>query len=146
MKWIHFLSILRCCISIYTSTWCSHNHTFLVLVFFLAKESINLTSMVALAEPPLGARIANDTQSRHDSTNELGCFVVVCYGFPLLHHEHLEGIKEGQKLLGHFVHLFWTYFFSCLKRLVHFSTFQGLLAPFFFQLIHKKNQGMHIPI
>ncbi len=51
MKWIHFLSISKCCISKYTSIWCSHNHTLLVLVFFLAKESNNFTFMVPLVEP-----------------------------------------------------------------------------------------------
>jgi hypothetical protein len=39
----------------YAFTWCNHGQTCLVLVSFLAKEFGNLTLMVALAEPPLGA-------------------------------------------------------------------------------------------
>ncbi len=147
MKWIHFLLVSKCCISIYTLIWCSHNHTLLVLVFFPAKESSNLTFMVPLAEHPLGARTVDDTQSFHNSTYELSRFVVMCCCFPLLHHEHLEDIKDGKQFLGHFVHLFWTCFLPCLRKLVHFQCFKACLPPFhIFQLIHKKNKGMHIPI
>lgn len=46
----------------------------------------------------------NGTQSFRDLAHELGCLMVLHSGFPLLHHEHLENVKEGQKLLGHFVH------------------------------------------
>ncbi len=131
MKCFHFLLVSRSCIFVYTLTWCKHNHTLLVLVSFLVKESNNLTFMVTFVEPPLGARIVNDTQSFCDSTQELNHFVVMCRGFLLLYHEHLESIKKGQKFLGHFVHLFWICFFLCFRRLVHFLTLQGLLAPFF---------------
>lgn len=53
-KWICSLSILRLCISIYASICCNHNHTLLVLVSFLAKESNSLAFMVTLVKPPLG--------------------------------------------------------------------------------------------
>ncbi len=58
------------------------------------------------------------TQSFRDLGHELGHFMVLRCGFPLLHHECSEGVKEGQKLLGHFVHL-WTSVFLCLGKLVH---------------------------
>lgn len=47
------MSVLKCCVSIYALTWCSHGRT--LLVSFLMKESNNLAFMFTLVEPPLGA-------------------------------------------------------------------------------------------
>jgi len=55
VKWIRSLLVLKCCVSIYASTWCDHGHTHLVFVSFPTKEFDSLTLMVALAEPPFGA-------------------------------------------------------------------------------------------
>jgi hypothetical protein len=53
-KWIRFLLISRHWVSIYTSTWCNHGHTHLVLVSFPAKKSGSLALMVTLVDPHLG--------------------------------------------------------------------------------------------
>lgn len=93
------------------------------------KESNNLAFMFTLVESPLGAPPVT-TQSFCDSTHEFGCLIVLCCGFPLLHHQCLKGIHEGQKFLGHFVHHFWTCFFPCFRKLVHFLHSEAYLPPF----------------
>jgi len=52
--------------------------------------------------------------------------VVLCHGFITLHHEGLEGVKEGQKLLGWLNHPILVFLFIlCFGKLVCFKTFWG---------------------
>lgn len=140
MKCFHFLLVSRCCISIYTSTLCNHNHTHFVLVSFFVKESNNLTFIlehISLMTPNLSMiqlkSLANlllcITISPHCTTNSWNA---------------LRRAKNSLDILTTSFGLAFSYVLRDLSTSWHSK---ASLPPFFlFQLIHKKNQGMHIPI
>jgi hypothetical protein len=86
---------------------------------------------------------ANGIQTFHNTIHQFGYLLVLCCGFPLLNHKHMEIIHNSQKLFEQLFDL-WSFLLLHFKRFIHNQTLLGLLAPLLPWHTQKGNQRIHV--